>query len=139
MVRWILVAVVMCTAVACSRPEPAPVSIAATTYRGLPSDAPTSRTGPGGASAIWRGATIELTLWGSSSCPAVPVALTVRDPASVEVKVDLGRGRARECTADSAATTSVLGLPDGVGAGQVLTVWLVGLDQTPVKLQAPRV
>jgi hypothetical protein len=139
MVRWILVSVVMCTAVACSRPAPAPVSIAATTYRGLPSDAPTSRTWPGGASAIWRGATVELTLWGSSSCPVVPVALKVRDPATVEVTIDTGRQRVGDCTADMAATTSVLVLPDGLNPGPVLNVWLVGLDQSPVKLQAPRV
>jgi hypothetical protein len=139
LLAWILAAVSVCAVVACSRPEPGPpVSIAATSYRGLPSDAPTSPTLPGGASAIWRGATIELTLWGSSSCPAVPVALAVRDPATIEVTVDVGRQRRRACTTDISAITSVLVLPDGLRPAAVLTVWLVGFDR-PLKLEAPSV
>src|SRR6266545_2604361 len=68
--------------VACSRSETRPVSIASTSYRGMPSDVASPPVEPGHASAVWRGATIELTLWGSGSCPAVPVALVVRDPSA---------------------------------------------------------
>src|SRR6266545_4382111 len=95
--------------VACSRSETRPVSIASTSYRGMPSDVASPPVEPGHASAVWRGATIELTLWGSGSCPA-----------------------------DMVPTTSVLDLPDAVGGGVVLTVWLRGLGSTPVTLVVPR-
>lgn len=103
----------------------------------MPSDVASPPVEPGHASAVWRGATIELTLWGSGSCPAVPVALVVRDPTTVEITVSADYGQ-RPCTADMVPTTSVLDLPDAVGGGVVLTVWLRGLGSTPVTLVVPR-
>jgi hypothetical protein len=49
---------------------------------------------------LWRGATLELTLWGSGSCPTLPVALTVRGPATVEITVNGYYEDNRACTAD---------------------------------------
>lgn len=69
---------------------------------------------------------IYVITFGSSTCPAVPDATATRaGPASVDVTFpEPGSG---PCTADFVPATSVVALPDGVDAGQDLTV-TVGAD-----------
>jgi hypothetical protein len=138
-VTWICAAILMHGVVACQGSEDGgrpPTSIASTSYPGIPSDRSAPPGGVGGPSVIWRGTTLDLTLWGSGSCPAVPVALEVPDPATVEIAVDNDYGGL--CTADMAARTWVLEVPATVREAPVLTVLLRWRDGESVVLVASR-
>lgn len=136
---WLAAALAVSAVAGCSGPEGEsahePVSIASTQYRGMPSDA--SRSAPliGNAIAIRRGNRLDLTLWGSGSCPPVPISLKASNPRTVEVTVSKDYG-ARACTADMAALTSVLDLPAVLDPGTPLTVRVLGLATDPVVLTA---
>jgi hypothetical protein len=132
-----LTAVVACGPVACAGGETRPKSIAATTYSGLPSDAPTP-TSPSSAVAVWTGDTLELTLWGSGSCPAVPVAMKTPGPATVEITISTDYGGGAACTTDLSPTTSVLRLPDAVAGSATLTVRIDSERGDPVELRVTR-
>jgi hypothetical protein len=140
MTRWAstlaLTAVVACGPVACGGDETRPKSIAATTYSGLPSGAPTP-TSPGSAVAVWTGNTLELTLWGSGSCPAVPVAMKTVGPAAVEIVISTDYGNAA-CTTDLSPTTSVLRLPDAVTGSATLTVRIDRERAEPLELRVTK-
>ncbi len=87
-----------------------PDTIAERSYQGLP-DGVTPATLHGDASPI---AIIEhdhrlaLTLWGSGSCPRLPVSLHVLNRHSLEITV--GKTTSGVCTADLGPTTSVIKL-----------------------------
>jgi hypothetical protein len=112
-----------------------PRSIASTSYIGAPGDGPAAWARD--TSAVWRGATLDLTLWGSGSCPPVPVALVVWAQDTVEIAID-GRYGLRGCTADLSPRTSVLTVPGAVRDGAVLTVRLRYRLGPPLVLTVPR-
>lgn len=68
--------------------------------------------------------TIHVTTMGSSSCPAVPIDVTIIDGVVV-VTVDVESDG--PCTADYSPTTSVIAIPDGLkGADADPTVRIEG-------------
>jgi hypothetical protein len=73
---------------------------------------------------LWRDAVLELTVWGSGTCPPAPVRLVPRPPATVEVTFSTDYGGA--CTADLAPTTWVLDLPPAVTGATALHVQVRG-------------
>jgi len=126
MLTWALALALLAGTGACSAAgrRPAgdrPVSVAASSYRGLPPGLP-EPPAVGSPAAVWTDGRLALVLWGSGSCPPVPVALEARGTDTVEITVSSGYGGV--CTADYAATTSVLELPGTVATAGPLTVRL---------------
>ena len=76
------------------------------------------------AAALEEGDRLAVTTWGSSSHPAVPVRLVVRDRRTVELHLQRSQAPG-PVTADMAATTSVVALdPEQVEGAGPLTVHL---------------
>jgi hypothetical protein len=116
----------------CSGSTASSEPIVRSSYRGVASPAPSHEFGT--PFAVRHARSLELTVYGSGSCPAVPVALKVHD-ATVEITMtDHGGG---VCTADMAATTWVIDLPASVPRGSAVTVQLRGLSGPPVTLVVP--
>lgn len=91
----------------CSR-----TGIAENVYRGLPegSGDPVDE----GPLVYWAETdeTITVTTWGSSSCPAIADSIDVIDEQTVRIL--FVSGSSGSCTADMAATTRVIRMPDDV-------------------------
>lgn len=136
--------------VACSShaPQPTPPhSIAVGHYRGVPPSAvtpsavPTPQEPPGvpagGVAAAWRNGRLELAIWGSGSCPAVPTGVKARGQHAIEVTIseDYGNG---PCTADLGPTTSIIDVPDEIAEADPLTVTVRGKNRRPVTIDLPR-
>ncbi len=114
----------------CGSRTTAPESIASSHYAGLPSGVSPSRAPyqlPIGSGVLgtWRGTRLELTVWGSGSCPPTPVRLVPRPPDAVEVTFSNAFGHAA-CTSDLSATTWVLDLPSTVGTSGTVLVHVRG-------------
>jgi hypothetical protein len=63
---------------------------------------------------------LDLTTWGSSSCPSLPVAIRA---TGAEIDVSVSRGDpTRVCTADLGPTTSRVAIPAGPDVGAVTRV-----------------
>lgn len=76
-------------------------------YRGAP---PGARGGDETTAVVMRDeGTIHVTTMGSSSCPAVPIDVTIIDGVVV---VTVGIESDGPCTADYSPTTSVIAIPD---------------------------
>ncbi|MFP7760409.1 hypothetical protein [Marisediminicola sp. LYQ85] len=109
----------------------APPSVADESYRGLPNTAGDASDDAGGGgsgapvddglttgepSARWveRPGRFAITVFGSSSCPAVPTAMEAS--ASDRVTVSFETDSSGECTADMAATTHEFTVPSEASA-----------------------
>ena len=123
--------------VGCGPATKRPESIAASSYAGVPSGVPAASIGPGATSAVWTDGRLELTVYGSGSCPAVPVALSAPDADTVEITVSADYGVVA-CTADMSPTTWILEPPDAVDDAGTLTVKVYGYGASPVVLQVRR-
>jgi hypothetical protein len=125
-----ILAVVLATVlVGCSAGHEQPRSIAASRYPGLPtgvtpSPEPYRVPGDGGPIGRWRDGQLELTVFGSGSCPPTPVRLTATPPDAVEVSFSNDYDGA--CSADLSPTTWVLNLPSSVDGAGMLTVRIRG-------------
>jgi hypothetical protein len=136
-----ILAVVLATAlVGCSAGHEQPRSIAASRYPGLPagvtpSAEPYRVPGDGDPIGRWRDGVLELTVFGSGSCPPTPVRLTAAPPDAVEVSFSADYDGV--CTADLSPTTWVLDLPSSVGETGTLTVRIRGdgVRRTDLRLQ----
>ncbi len=102
-----------------------PDTIAERVYQGLP-DGVTPATLHGNESSI---AIIEhdhrlaLTLWGSGSCPRLPVSLHALNRHSIEITVD--KKTSGVCTADLGPTTSVIKLdPEEIDTASEVAITL---------------
>jgi hypothetical protein len=114
-----------------------PKSIAVTHYRGLPPGTAPSRPVPSiGVNATWRDGRLDITTWGSGSCPGVPTRARARGEHAVEVTISADYNGV--CTADMAPTTSVIELPDGLAATGPLSVMVRGKGRGPVTITVPR-
>jgi hypothetical protein len=121
----------------CSSSPAGPKSIAVTHYRGLPSGATPAGPFPAiGVNAAWRAGRLDITTWGSGSCPGVPTRARARGAHAVEVTISADYSGA--CTADMAPTTSVVELPGGIAAAGPLTVLVRGKDRSLVTITVPR-
>jgi hypothetical protein len=108
-----------------------------THYRGVPPGTATARPLPrSGVNATWRDGRLEITTWGSGSCPGVPTRVRVRGQHAVEVTISADYSGA--CTADLGPTTSVIEVPPGIAATGPLTVTVRGADRSPVAIPVPR-
>jgi hypothetical protein len=133
----------VCALAACGNDRDArPRSIAVATYRGVASGAPSRPADVAGTLlVVWTGNRLHLTLWGSGSCPAVPVALRAVGGDTVEITVshDYGKG---VCTTDMSPTTSVLELPAALIAASpgpaTLTVRVGGRGGEPSQVRVSR-
>ena len=100
-------------------------------YRGMLS---TSAAAPGASAvppqmlgqpvAAWvdRPRRFGITLWGSSSCPAVPSRIEANGPDRVSIQIEPSAGN--PCTADLAPTSHEFSVPPGAGT-LPLTITLV--------------
>jgi hypothetical protein len=124
----LLALVLMTVVLGCGPAKTRPESIASTSYPGVPSGAPTpaSPIRPGQAMGVLSGQTLALTILGSGSCPAVPVALDVKNADTLEVTFSTDYGRAAACTTNISPTTWVIDLPEAVGSSDSLTVHIRG-------------
>jgi hypothetical protein len=113
-------------AIGCGPTKTRPDSIASTSYHGIPSGAPTPSILPGTVIGVLSDRTLALTTMGSSSCPAVPIKLTVRNTHTVEVTFSSDYGSAAACSTDIVPTTSVIDLPDSVRTSESITVQVRG-------------
>jgi hypothetical protein len=121
----------------CSSGPSGPKSIAVTHYRGLPPGATPPRPFPSlGVDAGWRAGRLDVTTWGSGSCPAVPTRVRARGTHAVEVTISADYSGA--CTADMAPTTFVVEPPSGIAAAGPLTVMVRGKERDPVTITVPR-
>ena len=75
--------------------------------------------------AVLEGGELFLVLYGSSSCPPVPVAARIED-AAIVVHVETDDGPTGLCTADLASTIHVLETPVAVGTRGASQVVLRG-------------
>jgi hypothetical protein len=137
-------AVVLATVlVGCSAEHEQPRSVAASRYPGLPagvtpSAEPYRVPGDGGPLGRWRDGVLELTVFGSGSCPPTPIRLTATPPDAVEVTFSDDYDGA--CTTDLSPTTWVLDLPPSVDGVGTLTVRIRGggVARTDLRLQPSR-
>jgi len=123
--------------VGCAPEHRQPRSVAASRYPGFPVDLtppPASHPTPFGR---WRGEVLELTVFGSGSCPPVPVRIEARPPDAVEVTFSTDYGVAA-CTADVSPTTWVLDLPLSLARTGTLAVRTRGDGVPPVELRLTR-
>jgi hypothetical protein len=130
--------VVIAFLAACAPEQRTPQSVAASRYAGLPSGV-TPSVGPyqdpaAGILARWHDAVLEVTVFGSGTCPPTPVSKVDQPPGAVEITFsnDYGVGR---CTADVAPTTWVLDLPATPGQPSTLTVKIRGSGVPHTDLQ----
>jgi hypothetical protein len=135
----ILAIVIVSVLVGCAPEHQQPRSIAASRYPGLPagvslSPAPYRVPGDGEPIGRWRDGVLELTVFGSGTCPPTPVRLTAAPPDAVEVRFSADYRGA--CSTDMAPTTWVVNLPPTVGGGGALTVRLRGdgVPETDLRL-----
>jgi hypothetical protein len=135
--RRVVTAILILALAGCAPTSRTPESIAATRYAGMPSGLPSESVTMGATTAVWTDGTLELVMWGSGSCPAVPVAMTAPDASTVEITVDSDYG-ASPCTADMSPTTWVLELPEEVLNATTLTVKVLAEGATPVVLRVQR-
>jgi hypothetical protein len=135
----ILAIVIVPVFVGCTPAHQQPRSIAASRYSGLPdgvsqSPAPYRLPGAGDPVGRWRDGVLELTVFGSGTCPPTPIQLAAVPPDAVEVHFsdDYRNG----CSADIAATTWVFNLPPSVDRAEALTVRLRGggVPETDLRL-----
>jgi hypothetical protein len=85
------------------------------TYQGAPDGVPLDDLAAAEAFALWDAAeagTLTVVTFGSSSCAPVPVSYDPAVTDSLSVWAEY-QGLADVCTADMAATTSVVEVPDG--------------------------
>ena len=89
-----------------------------------------------GVLARWHDAVLEVTVWGSGSCPPTPVRKVDQPPAAVEIAFsnDYGDG---PCTADRSPTTGCLTLPRTPGQ-TTLSVKIRGDGVPQTDLQVTR-
>jgi hypothetical protein len=119
--------------VGCGSDESRPKSIAVSTYAGVASNAPSASAGPiQSVVAGWSGRRLELTTFGSGSCPAVPVALKAVDANTVEVTIS--GDYTGSCSTDISPTTSVVDLPDTITAQTELNVRIHGALQADLRV-----
>jgi hypothetical protein len=132
--KRMVTAILILALAGCGSTGQTPKSIAATSYAGMPSGLPADTIRSGATTAVWTDGTLELVIWGSGSCPAVPVAMTATDANTVEITVDTDYGRT-PCTADMSPTTWVLELPEEVQDVSILTVKVQAEGATPIVLR----
>jgi hypothetical protein len=131
--RRVLAVVFVSLLAGCTAQHQQPRSIAASRYPGLPGGAspsslPYRLPGDGDPVGRWRDGVLDLTVFGSGTCPPTPVQLVAAPPDAVEIRFSADyRGT---CSADMAATTWVLNLPASVDGAGTLTVRLRG-DNVP--------
>jgi hypothetical protein len=95
-------------------PAGGPCTIATTITRGGPPGAPNLPAGGKPYAVVVTDLRrLELTTWGSGSCPAVPVAWSPAGTGRLAVSVSTGGGG--PCTADYGPTTSTVPLPASAG------------------------
>jgi hypothetical protein len=114
-----------------------PHSVAVTAYPGLPSGlvVPSGPALPAAVAVLQPGGRLALAVWGSGSCPAVPVAVDVVGRHAIRITVDNHYQGA--CTADYTATTSIVQLdPTRVDTTAELTITLDGGGSQPSTLIA---
>lgn len=137
MFRFLAAGLAVAGMVGCAAGAAGPKSIAVTQYRGFPSGAPPARpSASNDVSVAWLDGRLDITTWGSGSCPAVPTRLRTRGEHAVEVTISADYSGA--CTADLSATTSVVELPSGVAAVGPLTVTVRGKGRHPLTVTLPR-
>jgi hypothetical protein len=77
--------------------------------------------------AVWTTAgRMAVVTTGSSSCPGLPVRLDV--PATNVLTVTVKAPDSGPCTADLAATTSIIEVPKALDANQIVTVHIIDGD-----------
>ncbi|RWZ68088.1 hypothetical protein ELQ92_02225 [Labedella populi] len=80
-------------------------------FSGRPTDAPPATESSYGPEARWsETGNVLITTWGSSSCPSTPSAISLLTPSVV--LVELAPPPDGACTADMAATTFEMELPE---------------------------
>ncbi|HEU5155694.1 MAG TPA: hypothetical protein VFU43_01775 [Streptosporangiaceae bacterium] len=132
---FLAVAAGLVLAVGCSPGTTSPKSIAVTHYRGLPPGVAPAQLSTG-VNAVWRAGRLEITTWGSGSCPGVPTGLRARGAHALEVTISDDYSGA--CTADLAPTTSVIEVPDGIASAGPLAVTVRGKGRSPINITVPR-
>lgn len=112
----------------CSGPD----SVADRSYAGLPESVDETDVGASGepvATWIEDDETFAVTMWGSSSCPAVPSSIDTTDSGAVEIT--FVTDSSGPCTADLAPTTHEFGVPDDAAASPLeVTIGWEGADTT---------
>ena len=86
------------------------------------SSAPPLALGQPAAAWVDKSRRFGITLWGSSSCPAVPSRVEATAPGQVSIRVEPSAGN--PCTADLAPTSHEFRVPAGAGT-LPLTITLV--------------
>jgi len=139
--RRILSVALVGSLLGCAPGHQQPRSVAASRHPGLPADV-TPPAAPYQDPATqplgrWRDGVLELTVFGSGSCPPVPVRLHPRPPDAVEVtfSIDYGVGA---CTSDISPTTWILHLPASLGGSRTLAVRTRGDGVPQVELRLSR-
>ncbi|QDY90149.1 hypothetical protein E7Y32_07955 [Arthrobacter sp. UKPF54-2] len=89
---------------------------------GAPSAAPPQTLGQPVVAWVDRPRRFGITLWGSSSCPAIPSRIEAAAPDRVSIRIEPSAGN--PCTADLAPTSHEFGIPPGAGT-LPLTITLV--------------
>lgn len=112
----------------CSSPD----SVAESSYAGLPESMDETDIGVSGepvATWIEEDETFAVTMWGSSSCPAVPSSIETTDAGGVEI--EFVTDSSGPCTADLAPTTHEFAVPDDAATSplEVTMLW-EGADAT---------
>jgi hypothetical protein len=109
-----------------------PESIAVTSSQGNGGGPAT----PGKPSARWvhRGKTIALTLFGSSTCPPVPIRLQT-EAASHRITVTISEDYEGACTADLAPYTSVVQLSEEMDPQLPIDLIIRQADQADVRVR----
>ncbi|HXZ99895.1 MAG TPA: hypothetical protein VEK76_06050 [Candidatus Binatia bacterium] len=80
-----------------------------------------------GDMVAWNGPQqLAVVTWGSSSCPALPLKVEGKPGNKVTVTVGLTVPSNSLCTADMAATTSIIALPAGINPNQPVIVTVTG-------------
>lgn len=99
-------------------------------HRGAPPGAVPTRedgtTKPLAASWVVDGSRIQITVWGSGSCPAAGSSASVAGNGTSVTLVLRSYPTSRPCTADVQPTTSIVTLPDGAHVAKRVRVIVTG-------------
>jgi hypothetical protein len=93
-------------------------------YRGVPPGTTGLADGLARDDAAWATAgRMAVVTWGSGSCPGLPVRLDV--PRSNLLRITVVAPDSGPCTADLAATTSIITIPAALDVSQSVTVTII--------------
>jgi hypothetical protein len=124
-----------------SVPPGAPTSIVQKMYAGIPSVMPSRTRNDTSPIVVIEGDQLYLSVWGSGSCPSVPVSLVVLSRSKISIAID---NRYRDpnprpnvyfvCTDDLRGTTSVVAIdPRKLDLGHRVTVNIHSPDDAKIK------